>query len=161
MNYGGSSGYGRAYIERLKGQWGIVDVEDCVQAAKVISSAPYNLVDPKRVVIRGQSAGGYTVLAALSSGPDPAAFAAGTASYGISDLKPLAEFSHKFESRYLEKLLGGTFKEVPQNYVERSPLNHVDKIVSPLLVGLNLPSDQFRAEGLVISCCRARLTKWS
>jgi dipeptidyl aminopeptidase/acylaminoacyl peptidase len=134
VNYGGSSGYGRAYIERLKGQWGIVDVEDCVHAAKVISSAPYNLVDPKRVAIRGRSAGGYTVLAALSGGPDPAAFAAGAASYGISDLKPLGDYGHKFESRYLEKLLGGTFEEVPENYTERSPLNHVEKIVSPLLV---------------------------
>ncbi|KAF9466810.1 alpha/beta-hydrolase [Collybia nuda] len=134
VNYGGSSGYGRAYTERLRGQWGVVDVEDCVHAAKVISSAPYNLVDPKRIVIRGQSAGGYTVLATLSGGPNPAAFAAGTASYGISDLKPLGDHTHKFESRYLEKLLGGTFEEIPKIYIERSPINNVEKIVSPLLL---------------------------
>lgn len=134
VNYGGSSGYGRAYIKRLEGNWGVVDVEDCIHASKVISNAPYDLVDPKRVVIRGRSAGGYTVLQALTGGPDVKAFAAGAASFGISDMKPLVEHTHKFESRYLEKLLGGSFEEIPEIYRERSPINHVDKIVAPLLV---------------------------
>ncbi|KAF5375944.1 hypothetical protein D9615_008213 [Tricholomella constricta] len=134
VNYGGSSGYGRDYIQRLVGNWGVVDVEDCIQAARIISSAPYNLVDPKRVVIRGGSAGGYTVLAALANAPDVTAFAAGTSSYGVSDLNPLVEHTHKFESRYLEKLVGGTSKEVPEVYKDRSPLNHADRIVAPLLV---------------------------
>ncbi|RDB21912.1 Dipeptidyl aminopeptidase BIII [Hypsizygus marmoreus] len=134
VNYGGSSGYGREYIERLVGKWGVVDVQDCIQAVRTISSAPYNLIDPKRVVIRGGSAGGYTVLAALANGPDYTTFAAGTSSYGISDLNPLVEHTHKFESRYLFKLIGGTPEEVPEIYKERSPLNHADSIVSPLLI---------------------------
>lgn len=134
MNYGGSAGYGREYIQRLVGQWGIVDVRDCIQAARTISSAPYNLIDPKRTVIQGGSAGGYTVMAALANGPDVTAFAAGTSSFGISDLQPFAEHTHKFESHYIEKLLGGTFEEVPEVYRQRSPLNHVDDIVAPMLV---------------------------
>ncbi|KAF8063411.1 Alpha/Beta hydrolase protein [Lyophyllum atratum] len=134
VNYGGSAGYGREYIHRLVGNWGVVDVDDCIQAARIISSSPYDLVDPKRIVIRGGSAGGYTVLAALANAPDVTTFAAGTSSYGISGLQPLGEHTHKFESRYLEKLIGGTLEEVPDVYKERSPLNNADKIVSPLLI---------------------------
>jgi len=134
VNYGGSSGYGRHYINRLVGKWGVVDVQDCIEASRLISTGPNSLVDPKRIVIRGGSAGGYTVLAAIANGPDVSAFAAGTSSYGISDLKPLAEDTHKFESHYLFKLIGGTFDEVPEVYKERSPIHHADNIVAPLLV---------------------------
>lgn len=134
MNHGGSSGYGRAYTQRLDGKWGIVEVEECVHAARVISSAPYNFIDPKRIAIRGGSAGGWTALCALSYGPDLRAFAAATALYGISDLKPLAEQSHKFEYKYMETLIG---EEANQElYRERSPLYNANKIVSPLLVRL-------------------------
>ena len=96
-------------------------------------SGPHNLVDPKRIVIRGRSADSYTALAAISNGPDASAFAAGTSSYGISDLKPLAEDMHKFESHYLFKLIGGAFDEVSEIYEERSPINRLDNIVVPLL----------------------------
>jgi dipeptidyl aminopeptidase/acylaminoacyl peptidase len=136
VNYGGSYGYGRAYTQRLASRWGIVDVEDCILASRTLSSPPYSLIDPKRVVIRGQSAGGYTVLAALSISSDTRAFAAATSSYGISNFKMLAEFTHKFESKYLDKLIGGSYDDVPEVYEERSPINHADKIVAPLLVCL-------------------------
>jgi dipeptidyl aminopeptidase/acylaminoacyl peptidase len=134
VNYGGSSGYGRAYIGRLAGNWGVVDVEDCIHAAGTLSSAPYSLIDPARVVIRGGSAGGFTTLAALTIASDVTTFAAGTSSFGVSDLRKLAEDTHKFESRYLEKLVGGTVEEVPEVFKDRSPVFHADKIVSPLLV---------------------------
>ncbi|KAG6865012.1 hypothetical protein C0991_005654 [Blastosporella zonata] len=134
VNYGGSSGYGREYILRLAGNWGVVDSGDCIKAAQIISSDPYNLVDPKRIVITGGSAGGYTVLCALATAPDVTTFAAGTSSYGISDLFPLAEHTHKFEARYLEKLMGGTSVEIPEVYKARSPRNHADRIVAPLLI---------------------------
>jgi dipeptidyl aminopeptidase/acylaminoacyl peptidase len=120
--------------DRLVGKWGIVDVGDCIHAARALSSAPYNLVDRSRLVIRGGSAGGFTVLAALSMAPDVTTFAAGTSSYGVSDLRKLAEHTHKFESRYVEKLIGGTVEEVPDVYKERSPVFHADKITTPLLV---------------------------
>ncbi|KAH8105304.1 alpha/beta-hydrolase [Cristinia sonorae] len=132
VEYGGSSGHGRAYIERLKGNWGIVDTRDCVLAAQGLSKAPHNLVDPKRIVIRGGSSGGYTVLQTLCE--YPTAFAAGTSLYGISDLKKLAEFTHKFESQYMAKLLGGFVSEIPEVYAERSPVNNASKIRSPLLI---------------------------
>lgn len=134
----GSYGYGRSYIGRLAGQWGIVDVEDTILSARVISKAPYNLVDPKRLVIRGGSAGGFTVLAALCNSSDTSLFAAGTSSYGISDLIKLTEDTHKFESKYMAKLLGGAFEDIPEVYKERSPVNHADKFVAPLLVSLSL-----------------------
>ncbi|KAG5715192.1 Dipeptidyl peptidase family member 6 [Termitomyces sp. T112] len=134
VNYGGSSGYGREYIRRLDGKWGIVDSDDCIRAAQIISSEPYNLVDPKRLVIRGRSAGGYTVLGTLANAPDVTTFAAGAASFGISDLLPLEAHTHKFESRQLEKLLGGMSAQVPELYRDRSPVNHADRIVAPLLI---------------------------
>jgi len=134
VNYGGSSGYGRPYINRLVGKWGVVDVSDCVEASKTIASAPYNLADPKRLVIRGGSAGGYTVLAALACAPDVSVFAAGCSLYGISDLKPLEDHTHKFESHYLFNLIGGCFADVPELFKERSPLYHADRITSPLLI---------------------------
>jgi dipeptidyl aminopeptidase/acylaminoacyl peptidase len=134
VNYGGSSGYGREYIERLAGNWGIVDVQDSITAAQTLSSPPYDLIDNKRLLIRGGSAGGFTVLAALSIASDVKVFAAATSLYGVSDLRKLYEFTHKFESKYLAKLVGGNPDEVPDVYKARSPIYHVDNIVSPLLV---------------------------
>ncbi|KDQ57918.1 hypothetical protein JAAARDRAFT_129506 [Jaapia argillacea MUCL 33604] len=132
VNYGGSSWYGRRYTDRLVGKWGIVDVQDTVAAVETLSGPSHSLIDPKRLAIRGGSAGGFTTLAALCF--SPATFAAGTSSYGVSDLRKLAEDTHKFESRYLEKLVGGTPELVPEIYKERSPVFHADKIMSPLLI---------------------------
>ncbi|TFK23359.1 alpha/beta-hydrolase [Coprinopsis marcescibilis] len=142
VNYSGSSGYGRAYIERLDGNWGISDVQDSIHAARSLSSAPYNLIDPKRITIRGGSAGGFTVLAAISTAPtesDLTVFAAAQSSYGISDLEKLEEFTHKFESKYLDKLIfgaegGRTKEERDVVYQARSPIFHVDRIKTPLLI---------------------------
>ncbi|KAF7291529.1 Peptidase-S9 domain-containing protein [Mycena kentingensis (nom. inval.)] len=134
VNFGGSSAYGRAYIERLAKTWGVVDVEDCIQAAKILSSAEYALIDPKRTVIRGGSSGGLTALGAVSTSSDLTAFAAATSMYGISDLRGLVADTHKFESGYMVGLLGGDLKEIPQIYAERSPVDHADKIVAPLLI---------------------------
>jgi dipeptidyl aminopeptidase/acylaminoacyl peptidase len=131
VNYGGSSGYGRAYTHLLAGNWGIKDVQDCLQASKALSG----YIDLARVVIRGGSAGGYTVLSALSFGLEHTFYAAGTSSYGISNLRLLAQFTHKFELRYMEKLMGGTVEEIPKVYdEERSPLFNAKKIEKPLLI---------------------------
>jgi len=132
VNYGGSSGYGRKYIKRLEGKWGIVDVDDCTRAMQQLSSPPYSLIDPKRSVIRGGSAGGFTTLAIICFKPD--VFAAATSLFGIADLRSLAKETHKFESHYMEKLMGGTLEEVPEVYEGRSPIFHADKIKTPLLV---------------------------
>ncbi|TFK39070.1 alpha/beta-hydrolase [Crucibulum laeve] len=136
VNYSGSSGYGRDYVERLAGNWGVADVEDCILAARTLSSAPYNLIDLKRLVIRGGSGGGYTALAAISMAKDEdlSTFAAVTSFYGISNLKNLADFTHKFESKYLKKLIGGTYEEVPGVFKARSPVHHADRIKVPLLI---------------------------
>ncbi|KZT00116.1 alpha/beta-hydrolase [Laetiporus sulphureus 93-53] len=132
VNYGGSSGYGRKYMERLAGKWGIVDVEDCINATQQLAAPPYSLIDPKRSIIRGGSAGGYTTLATLCSHPD--IFAAATSLYGIADLRVLCNDTHKFESHYMEKLMGGTLDEIPEVYKDRSPIFHADQIKTPLLV---------------------------
>ncbi|KDQ57917.1 hypothetical protein JAAARDRAFT_34728 [Jaapia argillacea MUCL 33604] len=132
VNYGGSSCYGRRYIDRLVGKWGIVDVQDTVAAVGALSTAPYSLIDPKRLAIRGGSAGGFTTLALLCFSPHT--FATGTSSYGVTDLRKLCEDTHKMESRYLEKLVGGTPKEIPEVFRERSPVFNADKITSPLLI---------------------------
>lgn len=128
VNYGGSTGYGRPYRELLQGSWGIVDVEDCVAAATHL--ADQGLADPERLCIRGGSAGGFTVLAALVQSD---VFAAGASSYGVADLTALAEETHKFESRYLDGLVG-PYPEAKATYDERSPINHVDRLDSPLIV---------------------------
>lgn len=134
VNYGGSSGYGRNYINRLAGQFAIVDVEDTIKAARAISQPPYDLVDPSRLTLVGGSSGGLTVLAAISHSSDIRLFAACTSRYGISDLKMLGEETHKFESQYIIKLMGGREKDIPEVYKERSPVTHADKIVTPLLL---------------------------
>lgn len=128
VNHGGSTGYGRAYRERLNGQWGVVDIDDCVSGA--LALAKKGLVDGDRLAIRGGSAGGYTTLRALTSS---AAFAAGTSLYGISDLRALLSEDHKFESRYTTSLVA-PWPEGEDIYVERSPLFHVESLHGELLL---------------------------
>ncbi|MFT7599401.1 MAG: dipeptidyl aminopeptidase/acylaminoacyl peptidase [Acidimicrobiales bacterium] len=128
VNYGGSSGYGRAYRQLLHDAWGVVDVEDCIAAASQLAEA--GKVDGNRMAIRGGSAGGFTVLAALT-GSD--VFAAGTSLYGVADLEALATDTHKFESRYLDGLIG-PYPEAKAIYDLRSPINHTDQLSCPLLV---------------------------
>ena len=127
VNYGGSTGYGRAYRERLKGQWGVVDVDDCVSAARYLVRR--GDVDADRVAIRGRSAGGYTTLSALTF---RACFKAGASYYGISNLETLATDTHKFESRYLDWLVG-PYPECADRYKARSPINFVDRLSSPMI----------------------------
>ena len=118
--------------DSLYGEWGVADTRDCALTVEILSKAPYSLIDPKRTAIRGGSAGGFTVLASMFAYPD--AFAAGTSMFGISDLRKLDDFTHKFESRNVEKLIGGTYAQVPEVYKARSPVFHADKIKAPLLV---------------------------
>ena len=126
--------------DRLQGEWGVSDVRDCILAAHHLSTS-LNLIDPSRIFIRGGSAGGYTVLAAISNSPPdtPSGFkwTGATSLYGVSDLKRLAEDTHKFESKYLNGLIGGSYEEVPEVYKERSPITRADKIDTPLLVSFN------------------------
>lgn len=127
VNYGGSTGYGREYRERLDGNWGIVDVDDCVNGARHL--AAQGLVDGGRSVITGGSAGGYTVLAALAFHDH---FRGGASHYGVSDLAALAQDTHKFESRYLDSLIG-PYPERADLYRERSPIFHVDRLSAPVI----------------------------
>jgi dipeptidyl aminopeptidase/acylaminoacyl peptidase len=128
VNYGGSSGFGRAYRERLNGTWGIVDVEDCVNAARHLVAT--GRADANRLCIRGGSAGGYTTLAALTFYD---VFKAGASYYGISDIEVLARDTHKFESRYLDTLIG-PYPAARQKYVERSPIHFTDRLSSALIL---------------------------
>jgi dipeptidyl aminopeptidase/acylaminoacyl peptidase len=128
VNYGGSSGYGRAYRERLRGQWGIVDVDDCVNGARYL--AKRGEVDSNRMAIRGGSAGGYTTLCALTFRD---VFKAGASHYGISDLEALARDTHKFESRYLDRLIG-PYPERRDLYVERSPIHFTDRLSCAMII---------------------------
>ena len=127
VNYGGSTGYGRAYRERVNGAWGIVDVDDCVNAARHLASQ--GLVDAQRMAITGGSAGGYTTLCALTFRD---VFRAGASHYGIGDLEALAQDTHKFESRYLDALVG-PYPERRDIYLERSPIHHVDQLNCPAI----------------------------
>ncbi|MFT4306658.1 MAG: prolyl oligopeptidase family serine peptidase [Microbacterium sp.] len=128
VNYGGSTGYGRAYRERLRGLWGVVDVDDVAAAATGLAAA--GLADPARLAIEGGSAGGWTVLAALT-GTD--VFAAGVSRYGVGDARSLAADTHDFESRYLDGLIG-PLPEAEGVYLERSPLSHPERLRVPLLI---------------------------
>jgi dipeptidyl aminopeptidase/acylaminoacyl peptidase len=128
VNYGGSTGYGRAYRERLNGQWGIVDVDDCVNAARYLVRR--GDVDGNRLAIRGGSAGGYTTLSALTFRD---AFRAGASYYGVSDLEALAKETHKFESRYLDRLIG-PYPECRDLYRERSPIHFTDRLACPVIL---------------------------
>jgi dipeptidyl aminopeptidase/acylaminoacyl peptidase len=126
VNYGGSTGYGRAYRERLRGQWGIVDVDDCINGAKHLAAT--GRVDGKRMAIRGGSAGGYTTLCALTFRD---VFKTGASYYGISDLEALAKDTHKFESRYLDGMIG-PYPARRDLYVERSPVHFADRLSVPI-----------------------------
>ena len=154
VNYGGSTGYGREYRERLNGKWGIVDVDDCCNAALHLVSQ--GEADGDRLAIDGGSAGGYTTLAALTF---KEVFKAGASLYGVSDLEALAKKTHKFESRYLDGLVG-PYPENQDLYKQRSPINHTDRLSCPLILFQGLedqivpPSqaemmfDAVRAQGL-------------
>jgi dipeptidyl aminopeptidase/acylaminoacyl peptidase len=128
VNYGGSTGYGRAYRNQLRDSWGIVDLDDCEAAARWLGEQAR--VDPARLCIRGGSAGGYTTLAALAFRDT---FAAGASHFGVADLEALAVETHKFESRYLDGLIG-PYPERRDLYVARSPIHHVDGFDRPLIV---------------------------
>ncbi|HEY9908293.1 MAG TPA: S9 family peptidase [Thermosynechococcaceae cyanobacterium] len=127
VNYGGSTGYGRKYRERLRGQWGIVDVDDCANGARYL--AERGEVDGDRLVINGGSAGGYTTLCALTFRDT---FKAGASYYGVSDLEALATDTHKFESRYLDSLIG-PYPERRDLYIERSPIHATDRLSCPVI----------------------------
>jgi dipeptidyl aminopeptidase/acylaminoacyl peptidase len=141
VNYGGSTGFGRAYRELLNGGWGVVDVEDCVAAA--LHLAREGEVDVERLAVHGGSAGGYTTLCALTFHDD---FAAGASYYGVADAETLAADTHKFESRYLDRLIG-PYPETRDLYRERSPIHFADRMRAPVILfqGLEdevVPPDQ-------------------
>jgi len=158
VDYGGSTGYGRAYRQLLNGQWGVVDVEDVIAAARHLADA--GRVDARRIAIHGGSAGGFTVLAALSQSD---VFAAGGDFYGVADLEALARDTHKFESRYLDNLIG-PWPEAKAVYDARSPINHLAGFTAPLLIlqGAEDPivppnqaymiRDALRAKGVPVAC---------
>jgi dipeptidyl aminopeptidase/acylaminoacyl peptidase len=158
VNYGGSSGYGRAYRRRLNGQWGVVDVADCVNAAKYLTA--HGQADPDRLAIRGRSAGGYTTLAALTLYQD--VFKVGASYYGISDLEAMARETHKFEARYLDSLIG-PYPAERDIYRARSPIHFVDRLSCPIIFfqGLEdrvvppnqsrIMADALRAKGLPVA----------
>ncbi|WP_424936717.1 MULTISPECIES: S9 family peptidase [Bacteria] len=128
VNYGGSTGYGRDYRERLAGQWGVVDVDDVLTAARGLAES--GVADPGRIAIRGGSAGGWTVLGALVRG---GVFAAGIDRYGVADARLLAADTHDFERHYLDGLIG-PLPQAEATYLERSPLTHADRIDVPVLI---------------------------
>jgi len=128
VNYGGSTGYGRAYRERLNGNWGIVDVDDCVNGALYLAET--GEVDRDRLIIRGGSAGGYTALAALTFRD---VFRAGASYYGVSDLEVLLQDSHKFESEYNVNLIG-PYPGMRDIYYERSPIHFIDRLSCPIIL---------------------------
>jgi dipeptidyl aminopeptidase/acylaminoacyl peptidase len=127
VNYRGSTGYGRHYREQLQGQWGIADVTDVVEGANYLIKR--KMVNPEKTAIRGSSAGGYTVLAALCFHQ---LFKAGACLYGIGDLETLARDTHKFESRYLDKLIG-PYPAQRAIYQDRSPIHHIDQFNCPVI----------------------------
>ena len=128
INYRGSTGFGRKYRKSLEGMWGVADVDDCVCGARHLVAQ--GRVDAERLIIRGGSAGGYTALAALVFSD---LFTAGASHYGISDLEVLARDTHKFESRYLDRLIG-PYPERKDLYRERSPLHHLIRFSAPVIV---------------------------
>ncbi len=128
VNYSGSTGYGRAYRDRLNGAWGLSDIRDCVDGARAL--VEQGLADPTRLSIRGSSAGGFTTLAALTGSE---VFAAGVSLYGIGDLETLATDTHKFEAHYLDGLVG-SYPQARQVYLDRSPIHHLDQLSCPMLL---------------------------
>jgi len=152
VNYGGSSGYGRKYRQSLKGNWGVVDAEDVIAAVRYLVST--QRADSNRVAISGGSAGGYTVLVALSSSD---VFRAGADYFGISDMTALARDTHKFESRYIDSLIG-PLPQAQSIYDERSPLNHLDGFKAPLIIfqGAEDPIVPPNQSALIATALRAR-----
>ena len=158
VNYRGSTGYGRAYRSLLDGAWGIADVEDCVHGARYLAQA--GRVDVSRMAIRGRSAGGYTVLAALTFHD---VFAAGASYYGIGELEALARDTHKFESRYMDRLVG-PYPQCAELYRQRSPINHIDQLSCPVIFFQGLEDkvvppnqaqmmrDALDAKGIAVAC---------
>ncbi|HJQ25297.1 MAG TPA: S9 family peptidase [Blastocatellia bacterium] len=128
VNYGGSTGYGRAYRERLNSNWGITDVEDCINGARFL--VEQGKADPERLIIRGGSAGGYTTLAALTFHDF---FKVGASYYGVSDLELLEQDCHKFESRYNRSLIG-PYPEGEATYKARSPIHHTERLSCPIIL---------------------------
>ncbi|HYJ47486.1 MAG TPA: prolyl oligopeptidase family serine peptidase, partial [Pyrinomonadaceae bacterium] len=157
VNYGGSTGYGREYRKRLNDRWGIVDVDDCANGASHLVER--GLADGARLMITGGSAGGYTTLCALTFRDR---FKAGASHYGVSDCEALAKETHKFESRYLDRLIG-PYPERADLYRERSPIHYVDRLSCPVIFfqGLEdkivLPNqaemmvEALRAKGLAVA----------
>lgn len=135
VNYGGSTGYDRAYRELLRGRWGEVDVQDCIAAARYV--ADRGLVDPARMSIAGASAGGYTTLCAIAFHD---VFAAGYSIFGVTDLERFHEITHKFESHYDEYLIG-PYPEAADLYRARSPIHAADRISVPLLIAQGLEDE--------------------
>lgn len=146
MNYGGSTGYGRKFKNRLRKKWGVVDVSDCCNGA--LHLAKRKIVDRKKLLIHGGSAGGFTALACLAFKPGGVlasvnsfevrnefvdVFAAAASFYGVTDLGKLAEDTHKFESRYLDGLIG-PYPQDKATYDARSPINAVDRISAPVIL---------------------------
>ena len=129
VNYRGSTGYGRRYRLRLEKQWGLVDVEDCMAGARWLIEN--RNADPQRLMISGGSAGGFTTLSALTP-KDDKVFSGGASYYGVSDLEALARDTHKFESRYLDWLIG-PYPQDKATYAERSPINHIDRLSAPVV----------------------------
>ncbi len=127
VDYGGSTGYGRPYRERLNGRWGEVDVLDCINAARHLVAE--GRADEQRLMITGGSAGGYTTLCALTFHD---VFKAGASHFGVSDLEALAKDTHKFESRYLDRLIG-PYPEAKALYRARSPIHHVERLSCPII----------------------------
>jgi dienelactone hydrolase len=149
VNYGGSTGFGRAYRERLDGQWGVVDGADCAAAAAALVAA--GRADPRRIAIEGSSAAGFTVLAALCGG---GVFRAGACRYAVADLEGMARHTHRFEARYFDGLVG-PWPEAAATYRERSPLLHADRIRVPVIFfqGLEdavVPPDQTERMALAL-----------
>jgi len=128
VNYRGSSGFGRQYRQKLNLEWGIADVEDCVNVARFLVKR--GDVDPERLIIRGGSAGGFTVLSALAFHD---MFTAGANLYGVADLEALADDTHKFESRYLDNLVG-PYPQQRERYRARSPIHHLSGFNRPMIV---------------------------
>ena len=154
VNYRGSTGFGRAYRERLYGQWGVADVADCVHGARYL--AQEGTVDGARRAIRGGSAGGFTTLCALTFHHE---FQAGASYYGVSDLEALARDTHKFEARYLDRLVG-PYPAERARYQARSPIHFVERLTHPMIFfqGLDdrvVPPDQ--TERMVAALRRKRV----
>ena len=128
VNYRGSTGYGRVYRNALRGQWGVIDTDDCIAAARYL--ADQGLVDRQRMAIRGGSAGGYTTLCALTFHDE---FATGASYFGVADIGALAEETHKFESRYMDSMVG-PYPDAAELYRERSPVYHTDQLSRPMVI---------------------------